>query len=110
MADANVTVKKNTDGYIPEIAKALAEQKQVKTRVPLPLGADPAKVRELPLAINGHWYHIKYGQTVTVPDEVYRILVRGGHVVPTEEEYESEMPAMDPMVASKLADRAKELQ
>jgi hypothetical protein len=110
MADSNVTVKKNTESYIPEIAKTLAAQKQVKTRVPLPLGADPAKVRELPVGINGHWYHIKYGQATTVPDEVYRILVRGGHVVPTEEEYESEMPTADPMTSSRLADRVKELQ
>ena len=105
-----VTVKKGGDSYIPEVARALAQQKQVRVRVPLPFGADPAKTKELPVGVNGHWYHIKYGQFTSVPDEVYRILVRGGHVQPNEEEYEEEIPVEDPRAASAHAENVKELQ
>ena len=108
-ATAERTINKNGTGYISEVKKALDEQPQRRIRVPRPFGADPKKVKELPVIINGHAYILQYDKFVTVPDEVYRILVRGGHVQPLEDDDYHELPQIAPEAAAALADGKAEL-
>src|SRR4051794_15553094 len=90
---ATTRADKGDLGDTQSIKELLGRQPKYRIRIPYELGIDKrSNETALPVTINGHRYDIQRGVYVTVPEEVYLVLVRAGKIDPQKPEHESEAP------------------
>ncbi|MEO7899632.1 MAG: hypothetical protein ABIZ35_05895 [Capsulimonas sp.] len=77
------------------VKQQLDAQAKYRIRLRHELGKkDQKKEGALTVGVNGHFYFIKRGEYVDVPEEVYLILVRAGEVEAQKPEHEREAPGL----------------
>ncbi|BDI33345.1 hypothetical protein CCAX7_53960 [Capsulimonas corticalis] len=77
------------------VKQQLDAQPKYRIRLRHELGKkDHKKEGALTVGVNGHFYFIKRGEYVDVPEEIYLILVRAGEVEAQKPEHEGQAPGL----------------